>query len=250
MHLEQCIAGISTMAHKSAVEDRHEVLIGSALLPGELTLPGHAIGIVIFAHGSGSSRYSPRNKHVAQLLNNRGLATLLYDLLSAEEDKQRENVFNVELLAGRVQEAIAWAGMHPEVASLPIGLFGASTGAAAALIAAAREPRLISAVVCRGGRPDLAGLHLAEVRAPTLMILGAKDPCVIQLNQTASLAMQCTTDLKIIPRATHLFEEEGTLDEVAALAAAWFEKYLQSAMPRISKKINVPGHQSRNRKKS
>ena len=194
-------------------------------LPGLLAVPEGAIGIVVFAHGSGSSRLSPRNQHVAGGLNEAALATLLFDLLLPEEAEDRRNVFDIPLLATRLEEALDWLGNGP-LATLPIGLFGASTGAAAALIAAARRPDNVSAVVSRGGRPDLAAGALARVQAPTLLIVGGYDDVVIELNEGAHDMLKCEKRLEIVPGATHLFEEPGTLDAVIDLAAAWFVRFL------------------------
>jgi len=194
-------------------------------LPGLLTLPEGAKGIVVFAHGSGSSRLSPRNQHVARGLNQAGLATLLFDLLLPEEAEDRRNVFDIPLLATRLEEALDWLGNGP-LAPLSIGLFGASTGAAAALIAAARRPDAVSAVVSRGGRPDLAAGALPRVRAPTLLIVGGYDDVVIELNEGAFAMLKCEKQLEIVPGATHLFEEPGTLDAVIELATAWFVRFL------------------------
>ncbi len=194
-------------------------------LPGFLAVPEAATGIVVFAHGSGSSRLSPRNQRVAQGINKAGLATLLFDLLLPEEEEDRRNVFDIPLLATRLEEALDWLGQG-EFASLSIGLFGASTGAAAALIAAARRADEISAVVSRGGRPDLAAAALARVKAPTLLIVGAYDDAVIKLNEAALVELHCEKRLEIVPGATHLFEERGTLDAVIQLATAWFVRFL------------------------
>lgn len=194
-------------------------------LPGFLAVPEAATGIVVFAHGSGSSRLSPRNQRVAQGINKAGLATLLFDLLLPEEAEDRRNVFDIPLLATRLEEALDWLGQG-EFASLSIGLFGASTGAAAALIAAARRADEISAVVSRGGRPDLAAAALARVKAPTLLIVGGYDDEVIKLNESALAELHCQKHLEIVPGATHLFEERGTLDAVIQLATAWFIRFL------------------------
>src|SRR5581483_7900172 len=186
-------------------------------LPTQLTLPPHATGIVLFAHGSGSSRLSPRNQHVAFELHKVGLGTLLFDLLIETEAADRANVFDIELLADRLALATTWLIGLPEAARLPIGYFGASTGAAAALVAAARPGNPVAAIVSRGGRPDLAGRALAHVRAPTLLIVGGADLDVLTLNRQAYAQLTCHKRLKIVPRATHLFEEPGALDEVVEL---------------------------------
>ena len=196
-------------------------------------MPPAARGLVVFAHGSGSSRFSPRNRFVAGVLEEAGLATLLVDLLTTAEERvdlrTREHRFDVELLAGRVEEAVRWAGSDERTRGLPVGLFGASTGAAAALVAAAREPDVVRAVVSRGGRPDLAGPALAEVRAPTLLIVGGDDELVLELNRQAAQAMAgAEADLVVVPGATHLFEERGALERVAELARDWFVRRLAS----------------------
>jgi putative phosphoribosyl transferase len=180
---------------------------------------------VIFAHGSGSSRLSPRNQYVARILHKAELATLLMDLLSEGEESDRKNVFDMELLASRIQLARQWLASHPETATLDVGLFGASTGAGAALVEAGKNPAGLKAVVSRGGRPDLAGELLAKVRAPTLLLVGEQDEVVIDLNRLAYRQLQCPKAIKIIEGATHLFEEPGTLDEIADLATTWFIKY-------------------------
>jgi pimeloyl-ACP methyl ester carboxylesterase len=190
-------------------------------------LPAGAEGIVIFAHGSGSSRLSPRNQHVARALNAARLGTLLFDLLLPEEAEDRANVFDIPLLASRLEDAIVWAGEDRRLAQFAVGLFGASTGAAAALVAAARRPAAVSAVVSRGGRPDLAGNALNQVKAPTLLIVGERDELVIELNERALELLNCTKRIEIVPRATHLFEEPGTLERVVELATAWFVRFLQ-----------------------
>lgn len=199
----------------------------AAALPGDLGLPAHPFGVVVFAHGSGSSRNSPRNRNVAGALRAAGLATLLFDLLTPEEAADRANVFDIPLLADRVCAALRWIGHQPGLAALPVGLFGASTGAAAALVAAAQMPEAVRAVVSRGGRPDLAGIALAQVRTPTLLIVGGEDNQVIDLNRAALAALTCTKALRIVPGATHLFEEPGTLDQVVALAQGWFTLHLK-----------------------
>lgn len=202
------------------------VEVGSHQLEGILRIPENAIGLVIFAHGSGSSRLSPRNTQVAHQLNSRGLATLLFDLLTEQEAVHRTNVFDIPLLGTRVAEAVRWAQESADTASLDVGLFGSSTGAAAALVAAAQAPDDVGAVVSRGGRPDLAGDYLPSVRAPTLLIVGGADYGVIELNEQALELLTCEKRLEIIPGATHLFEEPGTLDQVVELTGRWFETHL------------------------
>ncbi|MGI9403592.1 MAG: dienelactone hydrolase family protein [Hyphomicrobium sp.] len=203
-----------------------EIEILPRRLPGFLTVPQGAKGIVVFAHGSGSSRLSPRNTRVARALNEAQLATLLFDLLLPHEAEDRHNVFDIPLLATRLEEALGWVKSEEFLAPLSVGLFGASTGAAAALVAAARRPKGVRAVVSRGGRPDLAAAALARVKAPTLLIVGGRDDVVIDLNQRAMTALNCEKRLEIVPGATHLFEEPGTLDTVISLAAAWFVLFL------------------------
>jgi putative phosphoribosyl transferase len=197
-------------------------------LAGMLDVPAAARGVVLFAHGSGSGRNSPRNRQVAATLVEAGMATLLFDLLTpAEEEEDRATGhlrFDVELLATRLETATEWAMGEPELRGLPIGFFGASTGAAAALIAAARLDDLVGAVVSRGGRPDLAGQYLPRVTAPTLMLVGERDIPVIEINREAYARMRCTRELIVVPRATHLFEEPGALEQVAALASGWFQQ--------------------------
>ena len=203
-------------------------------LEGDLSIPTAASGAVLFAHGSGSSRRSPRNRYVADLLNESGLATLVMDLLTEDEqqvDLQTGHLrFDIPLLAQRLVAITQWLSEHPEVAGLKIGHFGASTGAGAALVAAARRPDLIRAVVSRGGRPDLAGQTLALVEAPTLLIVGGADSVVLDLNQQALGSMHCEKALKVVPGATHLFEEPGALKKVADLARDWFVQHLPSAV--------------------
>jgi putative phosphoribosyl transferase len=204
--------------------------VGQNTIEGDLTLPEIAKAAVIFAHGSGSSRHSPRNKYVSEMLNNAGLATLLIDLLTAEEElvdiRTAEHRFNIDLLADRLIAATDWSSKDSRIANLPIGYFGASTGAAAALVAAAKRPERIRAVVSRGGRPDLAEDHLGKVTASTLLIVGEFDRDVIELNRKATEAMRTPNEIRIVPGATHLFEEERALEEVAALAREWFLKNL------------------------
>ncbi len=204
-----------------------DVLISPPGLPGTLTLPPRSEGVIVFAHGSGSSRLSPRNTQVAQQLNGQGFATLLFDLLTDREAEDRRNVFDIPLLGSRVNEALRWVSRQPDLAAQRIGLFGASTGAAAALVAAAEAPELVNAVVSRGGRPDLAGAALAKVAAPTLLIVGGRDHEVLELNREAQRQMRCPTSLVVVPGATHLFEEPGTLDRVVAEAANWFAEHLK-----------------------
>jgi putative phosphoribosyl transferase len=199
---------------------------------GDLTVPVNARGIVIFAHGSGSSRWSSRNRYVASVLQQAQLATLLLDLLTAEEEQMdlqtRHLRFDMDLLATRLVQTTGWIQSDSKTADLPVGYFGASTGAAAALIAAAQLPQIMCAVVSRGGRPDLAGAALLKVQAPTLLIVGGQDEPVIKLNEQAFNKLRCEKRLEIIPRATHLFEEPGTLEQVARLASGWFAIHFQS----------------------
>ncbi len=197
---------------------------------GDLVIPANARGIVVFAHGSGSSRLSPRNQFVASVLQDVNLATLLLDLLTAEEEqvdlRTRRLRFDVDLLAARLVEARQWLADHSSTRHLAVGYFGASTGAAAALMAAAKIPEAVRAVVSRGGRPDLAGAALPEVQAPTLLIVGGEDRQVIELNEKALRELRCEKKLEIVPGATHLFEEPGTLEQVADFARELFEKHL------------------------
>ena len=195
-------------------------------LEGIVGLPEASAGIVLFAHGSGSGRFSPRNNFVAQRLRAAGFATLLFDLLTEEEAQDRGNVFDIPLLAERLLMATAWVKDDRETSALPIGYFGASTGAAAALFAAASAAWPIAAVVSRGGRPDLAGPALAKVTAPTLLIVGGDDLTVLGLNRTALAELQCEKHLAVVPGATHLFEEPGTLEMVVDLAGNWFASHL------------------------
>ncbi len=196
-------------------------------LDGIVALPAGASGVVAFAHGSGSSRLSPRNRGVAEALGARGLGTLLFDLLTEQEAEDRERVFDIPLLADRLLDAVRWLREDCDTRSLRIGLFGASTGAGAALVAAARSEHEIGAVVSRGGRPDLAGVFLARVRAPTLLIVGSRDPVVLDLNRDALAALRCEKELAIVPGAKHLFEEPGTLERVIELAGAWYCDHLR-----------------------
>lgn len=203
-----------------------EVEIGPQNLKGILNVPMDAKGLVIFAHGSGSSRLSPRNTRVAEELQRCGLATLLLDLLTPREEADRRNVFDVVLLAGRLVEATRWAEARPEIQGLAIGYFGASTGAAAALVAAAKPGNSIAAVVSRGGRPDLAGPMLAHVRAPVLLLVGGRDGVVIDLNRRAFKELQGPKEIVIVPGAGHLFEEAGAMEQVMQHALRWFMTYL------------------------
>jgi putative phosphoribosyl transferase len=203
---------------------------GHAVLSGTLIIPDNAIALVLFAHGSGSSRHSPRNQFVARTLNQAGLATLLFDLLTQEEEATdmhtREHRFNIGLLAERLVHATKWAKQQEETRDLPIGYFGSSTGGAAALVAAAELLQDVGAVVSRGGRPDLAGNALPKVQAPTLLVVGGNDDIVIELNEMARDQMRCEVKLEIVPGATHLFEEPGALEKVAKLASDWFNAHL------------------------
>lgn len=201
---------------------------GDAELPGQLVVPTQAHGVVIFAHGSGSSRHSPRNKYVANYLNNKGFATLLFDLLSVNEESNRNKVFDIPLLSKRLIDATEWVRSYPTVKLLPIGFFGASTGAAAALIASATLGKVIGAVVCRGGRVDLARDFFPRVISPTLLIVGEADDLVLELNQAASNELTCISHISVISRATHLFEEPGALEKVCEKAGDWFALYLGS----------------------
>ncbi|MBI4002077.1 MAG: dienelactone hydrolase family protein [Nitrospira defluvii] len=200
-------------------------------LHGILGLPEQPQGVIAFAHGSGSGRFSPRNQFVARHLEAGGFATLLLDLLTPDEADDRRKVFNIDLLADRLLLAQDWLSKHPHTIRLRVGYFGASTGAGAALQAAARKPQAVEAVVSRGGRPDLAGLYLSQVLAPTLLLVGGDDGPVIDMNREALTQLTCPKKLVIVPGATHLFEEPGTLEQVAEQALRWFQRYLQ---PRTS----------------
>lgn len=208
-------------------EQAVQIPIDSTRLEGSLAIPGQSKGLVVFAHGSGSSRFSPRNTYVAQILRQAGIGTLLMDLLTEQEDSAYETRFNIDLLTERLLLATRWLQEQPRTKDLKIGYFGASTGAAAALSAAAIEGSKISAVVSRGGRPDLAGEALTRVHSPTLLIVGGGDTVVLQLNREALAKLKGKKELVIIPGATHLFEEPGALEEVARLATDWFKQYLQ-----------------------
>ena len=210
-----------------------QIQVGREILPGNLTIPENAVALVLFAHGSGSSRHSPRNQFVARTLNGAGLATLLFDLLTPEEEatdmRTREHRFNIGLLADRLVHATRWARRQEQTRDLQVGYFGSSTGGAAALVAAAEIPNDVRAVVSRGGRPDLAGDALPNVQAPTLLIVGGNDDIVIELNEMARDRLRCEVKLEIVPGATHLFEESGALEKVAKLASDWFGKHIGSA---------------------
>jgi putative phosphoribosyl transferase len=236
LSLSRTTKGCSVWQHskeenmKRLNESTVSIPVGKHIIQGDLSIPVEAKGAVIFAHGSGSSRQSPRNKYVAEILNQSQLATLLIDLLTLDEERvdtrTGEHRFNIELLAERLVAATDWTGAHQKLSNLRRGYFGASTGAAAALVAAAQRPDVIDAIVSRGGRPDLAGGALGGVIAPTLFIVGEFDRDVIELNQQAAEAMRAPTKLQIVPGATHLFEEPGALENVASLARTWFDEEL------------------------
>jgi putative phosphoribosyl transferase len=223
--------------------------VGDVILDGDLRLPTDATGIVLFAHGSGSSRKSPRNRYVAQVLNEAGIATLLMDLLTPEEEqvdmRTRHLRFDIGLLSERLIGAVDWLQRNPETERFDIGCFGASTGAAAALIAAAERADVVKAVVSRGGRPDLTGPPLARVHAPTLLIVGGYDEPVIEMNRNAMRQMNAEVSLEIVPRATHLFEEPGALEEVARLASQWFSHYLAAPAHPGSERADVHDQEMR-----
>ena len=220
---------------RGATADNVRISVGEATCEGDLRIPQRAAGLVIFAHGSGSSRFSARNRAVAAVLEEAGFATLLLDLLTPSEaavdDITRKFRFDIEMLGRRVIGAVDWAHARDDLTQLPVAFFGASTGAAAALIAAAERPALTRAVISRGGRPDLAGAALPRVKAPTLLIVGGDDEPVIDLNREAMEQMKAPVRLEIVPGATHLFEEPGTLEAVSRLAADWCRRYLRSYPP-------------------
>ena len=216
----------ATSADPPTRDEEVRVSAGPVSVAGHLTIPEHPVGVVVFAHGSGSSRHSPRNRYVAEVLNRAGLATLLFDLLTLDEERNRANVFDIELLARRLVDVTGWLASQPDTAALPVGYFGASTGAGAALVAAAHPWVNVAAVVSRGGRPDLAGSALTKVRAPTLLIVGGRDDVVLELNRRAQAMMPGECELTVVPGATHLFEEPGTLEQVAVLARDWFIDHL------------------------
>lgn len=221
-------------------EPVHVPIGGDRRLPGTLALPPHPVGIVLFAHGSGSSRLSPRNQFVADRLFAANVGWLLFDLLTEEEAESRATVFDIPLLAERLRQATSWVAAYPGTRDLVPGYFGASTGAAAALVAAAGDPR-IGAVVSRGGRPDLAGAALRRVRAATLLIVGGADTGVLELNAQALQELGGVKEMIVVPHATHLFEEPGTLEVVASHAAEWFHRYLQAAeVPHLAPSGRVP----------
>ncbi len=207
-----------------------QVTADNIKLEGNLIIPENPAGVVLFAHGSGSSRHSPRNQFVAQVLQEAGFATLLIDLLTLQEEEQDRYTghlrFDINLLSQRVMGATNWLTVNPDTANLKIGYFGASTGAAAALVAAAERPLAVGAVVSRGGRPDLASSYLTRVQAPTLLIVGSRDTQVIELNRMAFSLLKGEKQIEIVPGASHLFEEPGTLEKVAQLASGWFKRYL------------------------
>ena len=215
----------------NAVSHEREIEIpaGQRRVSGILSIPADPQALIAFAHGSGSSRLSPRNHFVAAVLQDAGMATLLMDLLEEDEVLDRRNVFDIDLLADRLCAAADWLGHVPDTRGLPLGYFGASTGAGAALVAAATDPAAVGAVVSRGGRPDLARDALPAVTAPTLLIVGGRDEEVLELNRQALAMLNCTKELVIVPGATHLFEEHGVLDEVARLATKWFLRHLVSS---------------------
>ena len=219
-------AGADLVSQGDFACESQDVRIPPLGLVGSLRIPKNAYALVAFAHGSGSSRLSPRNVAVAHALNDHGIATLLFDLLTPAEEVDRANVFDIPLLAGRLVDAVRWLEGHASAAKLPLGLFGASTGAAAALVAAAKLPRRVGAVVSRGGRPDLAGDVLDQVHAPTLLIVGGADFGVIDLNEHALAKLGGPKALQIVPRASHLFPEPGALEAVIDHAARWFERFL------------------------
>lgn len=217
-------SGIATGSHRAV-----EVGAGPFHLPGTLTVPENPRGVVVFVHGSGSSRFSPRNTYVADALNDAGFATLLFDLLTEEEEADRGNVFDIHLLAERLVGVVEWLEGQEAIAGLPLGLFGASTGAAAALVAAERLGPRVAAIVSRGGRPDLAGEALGFVRAPVLLVVGGNDTDVLALNRIALTRLAGESSLSVVPGASHLFPEPGALDRVVGLALDWFEARLAGA---------------------
>jgi putative phosphoribosyl transferase len=216
------------MSPSSTTKEERHIEVSGGELVGDLIRPVNAAGLVVFAHGSGSSRFSPRNRYVADLLHQEGLATFLVDLLTEEEDRDRSARFDIDVLADRLTATVDHLLGDPTI-ELPIGLFGASTGAAAAIVTAATRPGAVWAVVSRGGRPDLAGAALRSVRSPTLLIVGDNDPQVLDLNRVALRELGPGSALEVIPGASHLFEEPGALDSVARRAARWFHRHLQAS---------------------
>lgn len=214
--------------NKKIISEEAHIPCGNVKLTGNLDVPQPYSGIVIFAHGSGSSRFSPRNQFVAKSLQNKGIATLLFDLLTPKEDENYGNRFNISLLSDRLYEVAQWLIQKKEFQNQLIGFFGASTGAAAALMAAARLEKKVAAIVSRGGRPDLAKEVLHQIRCPTLFIVGEEDEEVLELNQLALQEIRGPKELHVVPEATHLFEEPGALEEVTQEATEWFQKYLQA----------------------
>jgi dienelactone hydrolase len=236
--VQEAAVGVSSGASGYSAQPRPVIVLADGCpLQGDLAIPAGAKSIVLFAHGSGSSRHSPRNRFVAEVLQRAGHGTLLMDLLTAEEERvdelTRQLRFDIEMLAGRLTAAVDWIAQHESMAGMRIGLFGASTGAAAALISAAGRPQLVRSVVSRGGRPDLAGASLPAVQAPTLLIVGGEDDVVIELNRQAYGRLRCEKRLEIVPGATHLFEEPGALAQVAQLAADWFTRTLKLSAARV-----------------
>lgn len=224
--------GMNQSRTQHIAEQPATITDGRVRLNGSLGVPHDAVGVVLFAHGSGSGRFSPRNQFVARRLQQGGVATLLLDLLSEEEAEDRRNVFDIDLLADRVLMAGAWLADDSRTQHLSLGYFGASTGAGAALQAAARRPASVKAVVSRGGRPDLAERYLPDVTAPTLLLVGGYDEPVIEMNREAYRLLRCPKELTIIPGATHLFEEPGTLEQVADYALEWFRRYFSPGLER------------------
>jgi putative phosphoribosyl transferase len=213
-------------AERDPRETTVDIHLSETALIGDLAVPHDALGVILFAHGSGSGRRSPRNRSVASRLQTAGFATLLFDLLTSDEERDRSNVFDISLLGRRLVEATRWVRRQPGVARLPVGYFGASTGAAAALTAAAELRSEVGAIVSRGGRPDLAGPVLPRVVSPTLLIVGGNDPVVLRLNRESQLRLRCEQRLEVVPGATHLFEEPGAIEDVTSLAVAWFTAHL------------------------
>jgi putative phosphoribosyl transferase len=243
------VAAPAAAADPPAWDEEVELAAGEVRLAGYLTVPEDPAGIVVFAHGSGSSRHSPRNRYVARVLNEAGLGTLLFDLLTPEEERDRANVFDIGLLARRLTEVTGWLRSQPRAAGAAVGYFGASTGAAAALWAAAEPGAGIAAVVSRGGRPDLARPRLAAVTAATLLIVGGRDDVVLDLNRRAQAELRCENHLAVVPGATHLFEEPGTLDAAAALARDWFLSHMAQDPSLIGRRNVGLGHALRERQR-